>query len=133
MIYDYRIKVNELEDIAMQLDNLSEKQLRRVAKVVEKMKESEDEMSCDNTKSYFYNAILPILQEFAELTGALLQIEENNQNQIIEAVFKNSYGFDLTEGCRYMRSMFVVANHISISIEEEEVALSFVFDYGKIS
>ncbi len=133
MIYDYRIKANELEDIAMQLDNLSEKQLRRVAKVVEKMKESEDEMSCDNTKSYFYNAILPILQEFAELTGALLQIEENNQNQIIEAVFKNSYGFDLTEGCRYMRSMFVVANHISISIEEEEVALSFVFDYGKIS
>ena len=133
MIYDYRIKANELEDIAMQLDNLSEKQLRRVAKVVEKMKESEDEMSCDNTKSYFYNAILPILQEFAELTGALLQIEENNQNQIIEAVFKNSYGFDLTEGCRYMRSMFVVANHISIGIEEEEVALSFVFDYGKIS
>ncbi|MCX4267947.1 MAG: hypothetical protein OSJ62_04700 [Lachnospiraceae bacterium] len=133
MIYDYRIKANELEDIAMQLDNLSEKQLRRVAKVVEKMKESEDEMSCDNTKSYFYNAILPILQEFAELTGALLQIEENNQNQIIEAVFKNSYGFDLTEGCRYMRSMFVVANHISISIEEEEVALSFIFDYGKIS
>lgn len=133
MIYDYRIKANELEDIAMQLDNLSEKQLRRVAKVVEKMKESEDEMSCDNTKSYFYNAILPILQEFAELTGALLQIEENNQNQIIEAVFKNSYGFDLTEGCRYMRSMFVVANHISISIEEEEVVLSFVFDYGKIS
>lgn len=133
MIYDYRIKANELEDIAMQLDNFSEKQLRKVAKVVEKIKESENEINCDNTKDYFYNAILPVLQDFAEITGALLMIEENNQNQMIEAVFKNSYGFDFTESCRYIRSMFVIANHISISVEEEEVVLSFIFDYRKIN
>ncbi len=125
MIYDYRIKGNELEDLAIQLDNLSEKQLRKIAKIVETMKESEEDTYSDNTKDYFYHAILPILQDFAEITSSLLIVEEHNQT--IEVIFKNSYGFDLTESCKYMRSIFVIANHISINIEDEEVNLSFIF------
>lgn len=89
------------------------------------MKESEEDTYSDNTKDYFYHAILPILQDFAEITSSLLIVEEHNQT--IEVIFKNSYGFDLTESCKYMRSIFVIANHISISIEDEEVNLSFIF------
>ena len=88
MIYDYRIKGNELEDLAIQLDNLSEKQLRKIAKIVETMKESEEDTYSDNTKDYFYHAILPILQDFAEITSSLLIVEEHNQT--IEVIFKNS-------------------------------------------
>ena len=44
---------NELEDLAIQLDNLSEKQLRKIAKIVETMKESEEDTYSDNTKDYF--------------------------------------------------------------------------------
>lgn len=128
MVYDYRINTKNFNDLAIQLDNLSVKQLQKVAEAVEEIKESDDEIYRTNTKIYFHHAILPILQDFAELTGSILIIEENNPQQIIEVIFKNSCGFDITENYKYIKTLFILANHIGINFEDNEMILSLIFN-----
>ena len=74
-----------------------------------------------------------MLQDFASLTNSLLLTEENNRNQTITAILKNSYGLDITENFRCMRGIFVIANYISIAVEDEEIVLSLLFDYEKLN
>lgn len=126
--FDYRVRAKDLNSIGIQFDTLSEKQLLELSKVVEGMKQLEKEDCLINAKVYFNSAILPVLQEFGEMTYSLLVVEENDKEQVIVASLRNQYGFDITESCRYMRSLFGIANHISINVEADEVVMSLFFD-----
>lgn len=130
--YDYRVKPEDLNSIGMKFDTLSKKQLLQLSELVADMKQSGEEEDLIDAKTYFNNAILPVLQEFGEMTYSLLVVEENDKEQIIVVSLKNQYGFDITESCRYMRGLFVVANHISINVEAGEVVMSLYFDYGEM-
>ena len=129
--YDYRVKPKDVSGIGMQFDTLSRRQLLQLAEAME-IKQSEEEKRLMSVKTYFNNAILPILQEFGEMTYSLLVVEENDKEQIIVVSLRNQYGFDITESCRYMRGLFVIANHISINVEAGEVVLSLFFDYEEM-
>lgn len=129
VVYDYRIKAEELSRISINFDNLSGKQQLKVAEAIKNIKQEKEQ----EARIYFNNVILPILKDFAELTSSLLMIEENNKNQTVTAILKNSCSLDITENCRYMRGLLVIANYINIAVEDEEIILSLIFDYEKLN
>jgi len=127
--YDYRIKPEDLENTEIEWDMLSQKQLLKLSQVVETLKQSEEEEHLIKAKNYFNYAILPILQDFGEITSSLLIVNENDKSQLFEVSLKNSKGFDITESFKIVKNLFIVANYIGINFENNEVVLSFVFDY----
>lgn len=129
MVYDYRIKAEELNRIAIDFDNLSGKQQLEVAEAIKNIKQEKEQ----EAKICFNSAILPILKDFAELTSSLLTIEENNKNQTVIATLKNSCSLDITENCRCMRGLLIIANYINITVEDEGIILSLIFDYEKLN
>ena len=127
--YDYRVKAEELSEISMEFDNLSGKQQLEVAKAINNIKQEQEQ----EAKAYFDNAILPVLQDFAELTSSLLVIEESNRSSTVTAILKNSCSLDITESCRCMRGIFVIASYINMAVEDEGIVLSLLFDYEKLN
>ena len=129
--YDYQVKAEEIEQMELQLDSLTTKQLQEVAKTLETIKQSEEKTQMEHAKIYFTNAILPILQDYAEKTYSILQIDENKNDPSVEVILKNRRGFELTEHDPCIRSLFTLANYVEIGIEKEFLLLTFVFDYQK--
>ena len=129
MVYDYRVKADELTKISMEFDNLSGREQLKVAEAIKNMKQEQEQ----DAKVYFDNAILPVLQDFANLTSSLLLTEENNEKQTITATLKNSCSLDITESCRCMRGIFVIASYINMAVEDEGIVLSLLFDYEKLN
>lgn len=85
------------------------------------------EQEKENEKDFRFNdLILPVLQDFAELTAFVLVVEKNNEIMIV--TFKNTHGFDITENCRHFRSLLVIANYIGMSLEDDGIILSLNFD-----
>ncbi len=95
--YDYQVKAEEIEQMELQLDSLTTKQLQEVAKTLETIKQSEEKTKMEHAKIYFTNAISPILQDYAEKTYSILQIDENKNDPSVEVILKNRRGFELTE------------------------------------
>ena len=73
--------------------------------------------------NWFTVAILPVLQDFAESTASILEIETQSQTHIT-ATIKNGNGLEITENCKIMRSLLILADHISIALEDDIILLS---------
>lgn len=126
--YDYRITIDRLNQADSQIESLSKQQLLRLSETAKAIKQSDENRQIDTATTYFHNAILPAMKEFAEMCSCLLIIEKNDNMQTIIATFQCSCGFDITESCRLMRGWLAVSNHIGISIEDGEPTLSLTFD-----
>lgn len=75
--------------------------------------------------SWFDLGIMPVLDDFAEMTGSVLEIQKDESR--LTATLKNEDGLDITESCRPMRAMLALANNIVISAEDGIPALSLIF------
>ena len=126
--YDYRMDTDMLNQGSFQIDKLSKKEFLKLIEAAKEIKQSDEKKQLDNATLYFNNAILPTMKEFAEMSGALLTIEKNDNKQTIIASFQCPYGFDITENCRLMKSWLITANHIGITLENREPTLSLIFD-----
>lgn len=124
MIFDYRENTERMAEITANFDNLS---IKQQLKFLDFVKQEE------NKKDFqFDNLILPILQDFAELTASVLIIEKNEENQDVTVIFKNKFGFDVTRNCKIMCGVLAIADYIGISLENEEVVFSLVFNCEKV-
>lgn len=81
-----------------------------------------------NTESTFDRCILPLLQEFAEMTSSLLNVKYLEERHIIVASFSNALGFDITESCTTIKGLLIMADHIGINIEDRESNLVLIFN-----
>ena len=73
--YDYSKEVRKAERVYMKLDKLSTGQLLKVHDFIEQIQEApaDDEL---RVRDWFNQAILPMLKNFAESQGAVLEITE---------------------------------------------------------
>ena len=126
MVFDYRENAEKIAKAVTRFDNLSVSQQLKFLDFVEQEEENKKDLQ-------FENLILPVLQDFAELTASVLIIEKSEETQVITATLKNFHGFDITQSCKCFRSLLIMADYIGLALENDEIVLSLNFDYEKIS
>lgn len=130
--YDFRITDEAVDRASITFDRLSNKNLVELSEKAEELQQNQEKERLSKAKEYFQVAIFPGLKDFAEMSGSLLQIEEHNEYETIQAIFRSDVGFDITESCRLMRSLLLLANFIGIMTEGKETTLSLIYDYKNL-
>ena len=76
----------------------------------------------------FDAAFLPILKDFAEITGSRLKIQQDPWHDIT-ATFSSQCGIDITPSEKRMRMVISAADHISINkqTDSDRVDFSLIF------
>ena len=129
--YDYRIPDEVTQKVNATIDRLSNKDLQKVLETVEGPQQTKEERFT-KAKEYFESAVLPGLCDFAEMTGSVLYVEERDEKMAMQAIFKNPLGFDITESCRIMRSLILLANFVGIMTEDNVTTLSLLYEYKEM-
>lgn len=127
MTYDYREQIDSTNRIIEQLGELKQNQLLELNKEVDNITQVSRAERLEHAKKYFQMVMLPVLQDFAEMTSSLLVINEPSKNGLYIASIHNHEGFEITESCRMMRSLLVLADCIAVENEGDAV-LTLVFD-----
>ena len=78
----------------------------------------------------FDAAFLPILKDFAEITGSRLKIQQDPWHDIT-ATFSSQCGIDITPSEKRMRMVISTADHISINKQagSDRVDFSLIFGF----
>ena len=74
-------------------------------------------------------AFLPILKDFAEITGSRLKIQQNPWHDIT-ATFSSQCGIDITPSEKRMRMVISTADHISINKQADSDRVDFSLIFG---
>lgn len=77
----------------------------------------------------FDAAFLPILKDFAEITGSRLKIQQDPWHDIT-ATFSSQCGIDITPSEKRMRMIISAADHISINKQTDSNRVDFSLIFG---
>nr|WP_147352710.1 hypothetical protein [Clostridium sp. OF03-18AA] len=77
----------------------------------------------------FDAAFLPILKDFAEITGSRLKIQQDPWHDIT-ATFSSQCGIDITPSEKRMRMIISAADHISINKQTDSDRMDFSLIFG---
>lgn len=130
--YDYRIPNEAVDQAGAKIDKLSGKDRLKLAETAKDMQQAQEAEQFVKAKEYFTNAVLPGLKDFAEMSGSILTVEEHDERMSMQVCFRCDTGFDITESCRLMRSLLLMAGCIGIASEDGESILSLTYDYGDL-
>lgn len=126
--YDFREESDTAGNVSAEIDSLNVKQLVLVHKAIESIKAETEADSLNQGEEWFSTAILPILKGYAQITGAVLEIEKMDSN-VITATLRCRSGFDISEQYRPLYAALMATVHISIEKADEEVLLVLAYDF----
>lgn len=132
--YDFRnTEIQERQEQFMQeVDNLTNSEMEELLEAFETIIANSKAKKNETSENYFNISVLPVLKDFAELTGSILEILRDEHN-IITATFKNARRIDLTESCVCMKMVLNAASHITVDREGEYTTLTLIFDCNLLS
>lgn len=127
--FDYT-GVDKAGNLADMAENLSQAEAVAAMEAIEKVRRERADVAIRNFRTWFDAALLPILKEFAELTGAKLTIRQDRFHDIT-AVFTGRCGLDITATQKRMRMALIAADHISVNrwSGSDEVEFSLIFGF----
>ena len=126
MVYDYTNEENQVNELAVMLDTLTPEEAQAALAAIEGTRHNEELALMQKRLDWFNSSLLPILQEFAELNNARLEIE--NTENTIEATISNKEGFYVADSNRFFRSILSAANVLSVSSQDGQAVLALTFD-----
>ena len=132
--YDFRnTEIQERQEQFMQeVDNLTNSEMEELLEAFETIIANSKAKKNETSENYFNISVLPVLKDFAELTGSILEILRDEHN-IITATFKSARRIDLTESCVCMKMVLNAASHITVDREGEYTTLTLIFDCNLLS
>lgn len=116
--------------LAAIMKSLSPEEAAAAIVAIHSIREGHDSQKGQNFKNWFDAAFLPILKDFADITGSRLKIEQD-LNFDITATFSSRCGIDITPSEKMMHMVVSSADHISVSKWEgsDEVEFSLIFGF----
>ena len=124
--YDYRTQGDRLYDYAAKMDTFNARQLKKAAEMIDEIASDGERETQLYWESWFDSAIVPLLQEYAEMSSGLLEINKDDSG-IVTANLKQERGFTITENCM-LRSILLMAHNISMDAKDGEIVLTLTFD-----
>lgn len=125
--YDYRKESETAYDVVAEVDTLTVKQLLRTHEAIQRIKEETDAESMEQGCDWFNHSILPILKGFAQIMGAVLEVQYETKGAIL-ATLRSDCGFDISADYRLLYMALMASVHISIESNEDELALVLAYD-----
>ena len=129
MVYDYTNEGNQVNELSVMLDTLTPEEAQAALAAIEVTRHNEELAQMQTRLDWFNNALAPILQEFAELNNARLEIE--NTENTIEATISNKEGFYVADSNRFFRAVLSAANVMSVSCQDRRATLALTFDVSE--
>lgn len=126
--YDYWEESDTAGNVSAEIDGLSIKQLVLVHKAIESIKAETEAKKLAQSEEWFNTSILPTLKGYAQITGAVLEIEKMD-SEVITATLRCRSGFDISEQYRPLYAALMATVHISIEKAGDEVLLVLAYDF----
>ena len=116
---------NELSEISA---HLSHDEAAAAIAAIHATKDEKKNTEAEDFKNWFDAAFLPILKDFAALTGSKLTIQQDSFHDVT-ATLASRCGFDITTNQKRMHMVVAAADHISINrwSDSNEVELTLIF------
>lgn len=127
--YDYRWQKDFFNEASMKLDTFSHRQLKKAAEAINTIALDGERESQEYWEQWFAIAIVPVLQEYAAVSNALLEISKDDVG-IITATLRHPKGIVVTESCM-LRSVLFMCHNILIDTDNGDVVVTMIFDCRK--
>ena len=126
-IFDYRDKgeTDKVDELSVMLDHLTREEAAAALSAISEARKTKGDMRKSAWITWFYDALLPILQEFSESSAAILTVDQAESHLIVS--LKSEQGFDITDGQRYMRVLMAMASHVGINSADGYTELALIF------
>lgn len=117
-------------ELAAIVEDLSSEETVAALAAIRDVREEQADRKVQNFKNWFDAAFLPILKDFAEITGSRLKIQQDPWHDIT-ATFSSQCGIDITPSEKRMRMVISAADHISINkqTDSDQVDFSLIFGF----
>lgn len=111
----------------MKLDKLSTGQLLKVHDFIEQIKEApaDDEL---HVRDWFNQAILPMLKNFAESQGAVLEITEEG-GSAFTAQISDINSIDVEEQSGILKSLFLLASYTTVEAVDDKLRVFLTYEW----
>ena len=109
-------------------EHLSHDEASAAIAAIHATKDEKKNTEAEDFKNWFDAAFLPILKDFAALTGSKLTIQQDSFHDVT-ATLASRCGFDITTNQKRMHMVVAAADHISINrwSDSNEVELTLIF------
>lgn len=118
----------EENELAAIIEDLSPAEIAAAMTAIQDVREKQADRKREDFKDWFDAAFLPILKDFAEITGSKLKVEQDSHHDIIVAL-SSRCGIDITPTEKMMHMVVSAADHISVSIGAGQVEFSLIFGF----
>lgn len=125
--YDFREDSEAAGSVVAEVDGLSVDQLILVHEAIADIKAKTAEDHLKQGEEWFQTAILPVLKNYAQVMGAVLDVDKMDE-EVMTATLRTRSGFDISEQYRLLYAVLMAAVHISIEKVDEELLLVLAFD-----
>ena len=125
--YECSKEGRKAERVYMKLDKLSTGQLLKVHDFIEQIKEdpADDEL---HVRDWFNQAILPMLKNFAESQGAVLEITEEG-GSAFTAQISDINSIDVEEKSGILKSLFLLASYTTIEAVDDKLRVFLTYEW----
>ena len=122
-------ETHDENELAAIVEDLSSEEAVAALAAIRDVREEQADRKVQNFKNWFDAAFLPILKDFAEITGSRLKIQQDPWHDIT-ATFSSQYGIDITPREKRMRMVISAADHISINKQTDSDRVDFSLIFG---
>lgn len=116
-------------ELAAIVEDLSSEEAAAALAAIRDVREEQADRKVKNFKNWFDAAFLPILKNFAEITGSRLKIQQDPWHDIT-VTFSSQCGIDITPSEKRMHMVISAANHISINKQTGSDLVEFALIFG---
>lgn len=122
-------ETHDENELAAIVEDLSSEEAVAALAAIRDVREEQADRKVQNFKNWFDAAFLPILKDFAEITGSRLKIQQDPWHDIT-ATFSSQCGIDITPSEKRMRMVISAADHISINKQTDSDRVDFSLIFG---
>ena len=122
-------ETHDENELAAIVEDLSSEEAVAALAAIRDVREEQADRKVQNFKNWFDAAFLPILKDFAEITGSRLKIQQDPWHDIT-ATFSSQCGIDITPSEKRMRMIISAADHISINKQTDSDRVDFSLIFG---
>lgn len=130
--YDYREESSIAGSVSAEIDDLSVQEALLVHEAIKTIKATTKEDNLKQGEEWFRLSILPTLKGYAQITGAVLEIDKMD-SEIMTATLRSPNGFDISEQYRLLYLALMATAHISIEQQDHETLMILAYDIGHVS
>ena len=126
--FDYSVEERKTEQVYMEMDRLSTNQILKVQDYIKQLKETEKERLRRKEMNWFNFSILPMLKEYAQEQGAVLEITEEEETNSMTATLSEIKTIDISSQNIRLKTLFMLASYTVVEAVNEKIRLFLTYE-----